>query len=131
MLISLRGGLCGDVNALRRSGRAFAWPLRIFDRAVLAPDPSIEQAAVIAANGTPKALVRLTYVRKRASMPRQRIIAVGLLTEQDLDRLGATFTRLWPVENAPCFEELLAAIDEAETQLQEDRREKPVISTIR
>lgn len=64
-------------------------------------------------------------------MPRQRIIAVGLLTEQDLDRLGATFTRLWPVENAPCFEELLAAIDKAETQLQEDRREKPVISTIR
>lgn len=56
-------------------------------------------------------------------MSQQRIIAVGLLTEQDLDRLGATFTRLWPVENAPCFEELLKAIDEAERQFQDSGSE--------
>lgn len=51
-------------------------------------------------------------------MPGDRIVAVGLLTEIDLNRLGDTFTRLWPVEDAPCFEELLSAIDEADRQLQ-------------
>ncbi|HXG80910.1 MAG TPA: hypothetical protein VNJ05_03830 [Sphingomicrobium sp.] len=54
-------------------------------------------------------------------MAKQRIVAVGLLTEQDLDRLGHTFTRLWPIEQAPCFEELLEAIDEAERQINLDR----------
>ena len=49
----------------------------------------------------------------------RRIVAVGLLTEQDLNLLGATFTRLWPVDEAPQFEELLAAIDEADRALQE------------
>ena len=51
-------------------------------------------------------------------MTGDRIIAVGLLTEFDLNRLGDTFTRLWPVDDVPCFEELLAAIDEADRQLQ-------------
>jgi hypothetical protein len=46
-----------------------------------------------------------------------RIVAVGLLTEEDLSLLGSTFTRLWPVDGAPQFDELLAAIDEAERQL--------------
>ena len=27
----------------------------------------------------------------------------GLLTANDLDRLGNSFTRLWPVEDTPCF----------------------------
>lgn len=52
-------------------------------------------------------------------MPQERIIAVALLTESELARLGATFDRLWPVEQAPCFEELLAAIDEADRRLKE------------
>ena len=51
-------------------------------------------------------------------MTGDRIIAVGLLTEFDLNRLGDTFTRLWPVDDVPCFEELLEAIDEADRQLQ-------------
>lgn len=51
-------------------------------------------------------------------MTGDRIVAVGLLTEFDLNRLGDTFTRLWPVDDVPCFEELLAAIDEADRQLQ-------------
>ena len=41
-------------------------------------------------------------------------MAVGLLTERDVDLLGPTFRRLWPVEDVPCFGELLEAIDEAE-----------------
>ena len=51
-------------------------------------------------------------------MTGDRIVAVGLLTEFDLNRLGDTFTRLWPVDDVPCFDELLQAIDEADRQLQ-------------
>ena len=47
-------------------------------------------------------------------MPEERIVAVGLLTEGDLQRLGATFTRLWPVDQDTDYSELLRAIDEAE-----------------
>lgn len=47
-----------------------------------------------------------------------RIVAVGLLTRRDLDLLGPTFERAWPVEDAPAFSELLRAIDEAERRLQ-------------
>jgi hypothetical protein len=51
-------------------------------------------------------------------MPRERIVAVGLLTERDLRLLGARFDRLWPVEDAPEFAELLRAIDAADEELQ-------------
>ena len=47
-------------------------------------------------------------------MNQDRIVAVGLLTEQDLSLLGPTFTRLWPVEDTPAFPDLLRAIDEAD-----------------
>ena len=50
-------------------------------------------------------------------MPRERIVAIGLLTEGDLDRLGGVLTRLWPVEETPSFAELLRAIDEADAAL--------------
>ena len=50
-------------------------------------------------------------------MPKERIIAVGLLTESDLDRLDEVLIKLWPVEEAPCFSELLRAIDEADAEL--------------
>lgn len=42
------------------------------------------------------------------------IIAVGLLTRTDLDRLGASFSRSYPIAETPLFDELLTAIDEAE-----------------
>lgn len=47
-------------------------------------------------------------------MPDERIVAIGLLTRGDVQRLGETFTRLWPVDQATDFSELLRAIDEAE-----------------
>ena len=47
-------------------------------------------------------------------MPKDRIVAVALLTESDLTTLGPTFTRAWPVEDAPIFSELLRKIDEAD-----------------
>ena len=48
----------------------------------------------------------------------ERIVAVGLLTQRDLGLLGPTFDRIWPVEEAPSFSELLRAIDEADAELQ-------------
>lgn len=50
-------------------------------------------------------------------MPQDRIVAVGLLTRQDLTLLGPTFDRTWPVEEVPMFSELLRAIDEADREL--------------
>lgn len=47
----------------------------------------------------------------------QRIVAVGLLTQRDLDVLGGGLTQCWPVEDAPIFSELLRAIDEADEKL--------------
>lgn len=47
-------------------------------------------------------------------MPDDRIVAIGLLTKGDVQRLGETFTRLWPVDQSSDFSELLRAIDEAE-----------------
>ena len=48
----------------------------------------------------------------------ERIVAVGLLTSRDLEVLGPTFDRIWPVEEAPHFTELLRAIDDADRKLQ-------------
>ena len=50
-------------------------------------------------------------------MPKDRIVAVALLTESDLTVLGPTFTRAWPVEDAPVFGQLLREIDKAEIEL--------------
>jgi len=47
----------------------------------------------------------------------ERIVAVGLLTRRDLNLLGPTFDRAWPVEDAPAFNELLRKIDEADGRL--------------
>jgi hypothetical protein len=47
-------------------------------------------------------------------MSRERVVAVGLLTQANLDSLGPTLNRVWPVEQAPCFLELLEAIDAAD-----------------
>ena len=45
---------------------------------------------------------------------RDRIVAVGLLTQEDLNRLGRGFRNALPVDETPMFEDLLRAIDEAE-----------------
>ena len=58
-------------------------------------------------------------------MESQRVVAVGLLTKNDVALLGPTFDRLWPVEPAPCFSELLQAIDAADDKLRETREIPP------
>jgi hypothetical protein len=47
----------------------------------------------------------------------KRIVAVGLLTQADLNLLGPTLQRVWPVDEAACFPQLLQAIDEADREL--------------
>ena len=49
-------------------------------------------------------------------MSTQRIIAVGLLNKSHLDRFGTCFTRLLSVDETPCFNDLLQAIDEADQE---------------
>lgn len=44
----------------------------------------------------------------------EAIYAVALLTRSELTSLGPAFARAWPIEKAPCFDDLLAAIDEAD-----------------
>lgn len=59
----------------------------------------------------------------------KRIVAVALLTEFDLERLGAGFSRAWPVDSSPCFGELLTQIDAADRELWQARdREHLIVS---
>ena len=59
-----------------------------------------------------------------AYLMNDRIVAIGLLTQRDLNLLGPTFDRAWPVEDAPDFNELLRAVDEADRKLQENRQRR-------
>lgn len=52
---------------------------------------------------------------------RERIVAVGLLTESDLRTLGREFRRVYPIDETPCFAELLRAIDEADREFWRER----------
>ena len=52
----------------------------------------------------------------------ERIVAVGLLTTHELQLLGPAFDRAWAVEEAPAFNELLRAIDEADQRLQQKQQ---------
>ncbi len=54
-------------------------------------------------------------------MPHDRIVAVGLLTQRELNLLGQSFDRSWPVDKTPCFGSLLRAIDDADRELWRER----------
>jgi hypothetical protein len=49
-------------------------------------------------------------------MPCDRIVAVCLLTQSELDRYGDALKQVFAVEDTPCFSELLRLIDEADRQ---------------
>ncbi len=49
------------------------------------------------------------------------IVAVALLTRNELQSLGQTFDRAWPVDETPCFQSLLHAIDEADRAIRRER----------
>jgi hypothetical protein len=52
----------------------------------------------------------------------EKIVAVGLLTLRDLETLGAGFRRAIPLDDISEFEQLLAAIDEAEQRVRQQDR---------
>jgi len=56
-------------------------------------------------------------------LAQENIIAVGLLTNSDLQRLGSSFARCYPIDDNRYFNELLAAIDEADRALRRDRQD--------
>ncbi len=62
---------------------------------------------------------------KESVMSTERIIAVGLLSQSDLDRLGSRFTRVWPVDETPCFDGLIEAIDEADREFRRSESDRP------
>ena len=49
-------------------------------------------------------------------MDQDDIVAIALLTRDDVALLGPAFTRLWTVDDTPEFAELLRAIDRADEQ---------------
>ena len=56
-------------------------------------------------------------------MEPKKIVAVGLLSQRDVDLLGNGFSRLWPVDETPCFTDLLQAIDEADRELRQENQQ--------
>lgn len=54
-------------------------------------------------------------------MSENRIVAIGLLTQRDLDLLGGSFSRAFPVEDITGFEELLQKVDEADASRTSDQ----------
>ena len=58
------------------------------------------------------------------TMSDERIVAIGLLTLGDLERLGETFDRLWPIEEDTNFADLLREIDEADERLRSKSQAK-------
>ena len=61
-------------------------------------------------------------------MAEERIVAVGLLTQREVELLGHGFSRLWPVDETPCFTDLIKAIDEADEQLKVEHIQRSVTS---
>ena len=51
------------------------------------------------------------------------IIAIGLLTQNDIQRLGDSFSRLFPLPRDGAFDDLIKAIDDADRE--KDKRPKP------
>lgn len=58
-------------------------------------------------------------------MVEDRIVAVALLTQSQLDRYGSALKNVFPVHETPCFTELPRLIDEADREhwREEDRLE--------
>ncbi|WP_340265916.1 hypothetical protein [Sphingobium mellinum] len=50
---------------------------------------------------------------------REDIVAIGLLTQEDIRRLGQNFSRLFPVPRDGAFDDLIRAIDDADRKRQQ------------
>ncbi len=54
-------------------------------------------------------------------MDKPRIVAIALVTQPELELLGPSFIRAYPVDQTPCFGELLQAIDDADREVWRER----------
>ncbi|MBB5716513.1 hypothetical protein [Sphingomonas aerophila] len=45
-------------------------------------------------------------------MAMDKVVAVGLLTQRDLDLLGAGFARMYPVDACEVFQDLISKLDQ-------------------
>jgi hypothetical protein len=50
-------------------------------------------------------------------VPEDEIVALALVTQLELDQLGPTFRRAYLIDDTPCFDELLRAIDDADRDI--------------
>lgn len=50
----------------------------------------------------------------RSPPPPDKIVAVGLLTQRDIEVLGVGFRRLFPIERDSAFDDLLQELDRLE-----------------
>lgn len=50
-----------------------------------------------------------------------RIVAVALVTQEELDRPGSAFRRAYPIDDGPCFSGLLQTIEAADRELWRER----------
>ena len=57
----------------------------------------------------------------------ERIVAVGLLTQRNLDRLGGSLQKVWVIDETPCFGALLSAIDDADRECWRERDREAVL----
>jgi hypothetical protein len=55
----------------------------------------------------------------------KQIVAIALVTKEELQLLGPQFNRAYPVDETPCFGSLLQAIDEADREIRQ-RRNAPM-----
>jgi len=60
-----------------------------------------------------------------------RIVAIGLLTQRDVFALGHDLSRVYAINETPCFGALLGAIDDADRAFQRahDAKQAMTIST--
>jgi hypothetical protein len=53
---------------------------------------------------------------ENVSASENRIVAVSLLTQQELDRYGSGLKKVFAINDGPCFEELLQLLDDADRE---------------
>lgn len=73
--------------------------------------------------GKPKPWLRQPKLGERERD--RRIVAVALLTQEQLDMLGDSLKKVYRIDETPCFPELLEAVDRADREhwREEDRKE--------
>ena len=57
--------------------------------------------------------------------------ARALLTQENLDAYGAALKKVFPVQETPCFTELLRLIDQADRENRREQDRRRVLQTLR